>query len=138
MNVIAASTWAYPAIETLHIMGVAMLVGSLVVFELRIWGVGRGLEIGALARLALPVTVVGFALVASSGGLLFWASFDEMLGNRVFLVKMGLVVLAGLNAIWFHARDGLRADDRLGRAQTALSLGLWLVVIACGRFIAYN
>lgn len=138
MNVIATSTWAYPVLESVHITGVALLLGSLAVFELRVWGLGRTIDLRGLGRLALPVSVCGFVLAAGSGSLMFASSVDEMLANRVFIVKMGLLGIAGANAIWLHARGGIAAGDRLARAQTALSLGLWLAVLACGRFIAYN
>ena len=59
-----------------------------------------------------------------------------MLAAPVFLLKMGLVLLAGLNALWFHARGSLQRLDRDGtRLQTVVSMGLWLAVI-CGRWIA--
>jgi hypothetical protein len=61
----------------------------------------------------------------------------ELLANRAFVLKMGLLMLAGLNAAAFHVRDGLQRQDRTARAQTALSLGLWLTVIIYGRWIAY-
>ena len=61
----------------------------------------------------------------------------ELLANRIFVIKMGLVMLAGLNAAWFHARGSLQLLDRVARVQTVVSLGLWLAVIICGRWIAY-
>jgi hypothetical protein len=121
-----------------HIVGIALLLGSLVLVELRVWGAGAELPLRALARLALPVTVAGFGLVALSGLLLFAAQPNEMLGNRAFLLKLGLVSLAGLNAAFFHARGSLVLNDGFARVQTALSLGLWLAAIICGRFIAYT
>ena len=138
VEAITRSAWAYPALEIAHLCGVGLLLGSLVVFELRLWGRGAGLDARALSRLALPVTLAGFALAAASGAIMLATAFDEMLANRVFVAKMALVALAGLNAVWFHARDGLAADDRLARAQTVLSTGLWIAVIACGRWIAYK
>ena len=135
---LAAHPWAYPALEAVHIVGIALLLGSLVLVELRVWGAGQELPLRALARLALPVTVAGFGLVALSGLLLFAAQPNEMLGNRAFLLKLGLVSLAGLNAAFFHARGSLALNDGFARVQTALSLGLWLGAIICGRFIAYT
>ena len=138
MNWVTGVPWVYPALEVVHIVGIALLIGSLVVFELRVWGRGRAIELHALARLALPISVSGFALAFGSGLVMFLSQFDEMLGNTVFVVKMGLVAAAGLNAIGFHLRGGLAVDDRIARAQTALSLGLWIAVVFCGRWIAYK
>ncbi len=61
----------------------------------------------------------------------------ELIANRVFIVKMGLVTLAGLNAASFHARGSLERLDRTARLQTLASLGIWVAVIICGRWIAY-
>jgi hypothetical protein len=69
---------------------------------------------------------------------MFASNAAEFLGNRLFVIKMGLVSLAGLNAAAFHARDGLSRLDGWARFQTVVSLGLWLGVIICGRWIAYR
>ena len=137
MNWIASSALAYPALEATHIVGIALLVGSLAVFELRVWGRGATLDSAALGRLALPLTCAGFVLAAISGSLMFASQPGELIANRAFVLKMGLLVLAGLNAITFHLRGGLTRHDRVARGQAALSMGLWLGVIVCGRWIAY-
>ena len=134
---IASHPIAHPALEVLHITGIALLLGSLVLLELRVWGYGAELPVRPLARLALSVTLAGFGLVVCSGLLMFAAQPAEMVSNRAFLIKLGLVHLAGLNAAWFHGRDSLGRCDGLARAQTALSTGLWLAAIISGRWIAY-
>ena len=134
---LAEHPWAWPALEAVHIAGIALLVGSLVLLELRVWGAAPELPVVALARLALAVTAVGFALVLLTGLAMFSARPLELLANGAFVLKMGIVMLDGLNAAWFHARGGLSRLDTLARAQTALSLGLWLGVIILGRWIAY-
>jgi hypothetical protein len=135
---IATHAFAYPLLEVLHIVGIGLLLGSLVLFELRVWGLGAALPVEALARLALPLTLAGFAVAAASGSLMFASQPQELIANRVFVIKMSLVCLAGLNAASFHARGGAARLDRAARAQTLLSLGLWLAVIFCGRWIAYR
>lgn len=134
---LSSSPWAYPALEVLHITGIALMLGSLVLVELRVWGFGAALPMPALGRLGLSVSVAGFALLGASGLLLFAAHPGEMLANRAFVIKMGLVMLAGLNAAFFHARGGLARPDRTARGLTVLSLGLWWGAIICGRWIAY-
>ncbi|MDO8419624.1 MAG: hypothetical protein Q7S90_06255 [Rubrivivax sp.] len=134
---IATSPWAYPALEVLHIVGIALLVGNLVALELRVWGVAAELPLRPLARLSLSLTMAGFGVLLLSGLAMFAGAPAELLANRVFVVKLGLVLLAGLNAAAFHARGGLALADRTARWQTVLSLGLWLAVIICGRWIAY-
>lgn len=135
---IASSVWAYPALEVVHIVGIALLLGNLVAFELRVWGAARELPLQALARLSLTLALAGFALIVLSGVLMFAAAPEELLASRVFVAKMGLVMLAGLNAAWFHARGGLGRVDGVARAQTVLSLGLWLAVVILGRWIGYS
>lgn len=134
---IASHPWLYPLLESLHVVGVALLVGNLVLLELRVWGRGAELPLAALARLALGVSASGFCLLGATGLLMFAAAPQELLVNRFFLIKMGLVSAAGLNALAFHLRHGLQKLDGVARAQTAFSLGLWLAVIICGRWIAY-
>lgn len=129
--------WAYPALEVVHITGIALLLGNLVLFELRVWGAAPGLPLLALARLALPLSLAGFGLAAASGLLMFASQPQELLANRAFLIKLLLLMAAGSNAALFHARGGLHKLDRWARWQTALSLGLWLLVIIAGRSIAY-
>jgi len=135
---IGTHAFAYPLLEVAHIVGIALLVGSLALFELRVWGLGAALPAVALARLALPLTLAGFVLAATSGLLMFASQPTELIANRAFVVKMGLVMTAGLNAAGFHARGGAARLDRLARGQTLLSIGLWLAVIFCGRWIAYR
>ena len=134
---LAAHPWAYPALEALHIVGIALLVGNLVLFELRSFGLWPALPLPALARAALPLAVAGFVLIAGSGLAMFATQPLELIANRAFTLKMGLVLLAGLNAAWFHGRGSLQRLDRAARAQAAASLALWFAVIACGRAIAY-
>ena len=134
---IASLPWLYPALEIAHIVGIALLVGSLVLVELRIWGRAAELPLVPLARFGLRLTLVGFALAAVSGTTMFLSQPSELLANVPFLVKMGLLACAGLNAAAFHWRGGVARDDAIGRAQTLASLGLWLAIIICGRWIAY-
>jgi hypothetical protein len=129
---IVAHPYAYPALEVVHIAGIALLLGNLVLFELRVWGIGAALPVDVLQRVALRTS-----LAAASGSLMFASQAGELLGNRAFVAKMGLLLLAGLNAAAFHWRGGSRRLDGIARLQTALSLGLWLAVIICGRWIAY-
>lgn len=129
--------WAYPALEVVHIVGIALLLGNLVLLEFRVWGAAQTLALPTLARLALTLSLTGFGLAACSGLLMFAGQAAELLSNRAFLVKMLLLLAAGSNAAIFHARGGLQKLDRIARAQTVLSLGIWLAVIIAGRTIAY-
>jgi hypothetical protein len=134
---IAEHPFAYPLIEVVHIAGIAAMLGSLLLVELRVWGLGAAVPARPLARLALPVTIGGFALAASSGLLMFATRPAELLASNTFVLKMTLLMLAGLNAAAFHTRGSLDRADAVARTQTLVSLVLWLAVIGAGRWIAY-
>ena len=129
--------WAFPALEAVHIAGIALLLGNLVLFEVRFLGLGSAIALRPLARLALPLAVTGFALAAASGLLMFASQAGELLTNPAFRLKMLLLFVAGANAVWFHARGSLERMDLPGRVLGTSSLLLWLAVLACGRAIAY-
>ena len=140
MNFFAAlksSVWAYPALEVLHICGIALLLGNLVLLEMRVFGRGAMLDVKALASLSLGIAGVGFCLAAASGLLMFASQAAELLTNRAFILKMILLMLAGCNAAWFHGRASLQQLDKTARMQMLLSSAIWLAVVACGRWIAY-
>ncbi|AEG93293.1 hypothetical protein [Ramlibacter tataouinensis] len=130
--------WAYPALEVLHIAGIALLFGNLVLLELRVFGRGAALPAAELARLSLGLALTGFCLAAATGLLMFATQPAELLANRAFTLKMALLFAAGLNAAWFHARGSLRRLDAAARLSMLLSTALWLAVIGCGRWIAYQ
>ena len=129
--------WAYPALEVAHIVGIALLLGNLVALEVRVFGRAAVLPIMGLAKLSLTIALTGFALAAASGSLMFATQPAELLANRVFLVKMGLLLVAGCNALWFHGRRSLAKLDLLARVQMLSSTAIWLAVVFCGRWIAY-
>jgi hypothetical protein len=135
---LASHLWAYPALEVVHIVGIGLLLGNLTLLELRVWGIGRALPLPALARMTLTLVLAGATLAVVSGLLMFASQSADLIGNRIFLAKMGLLLLLGCNAAVFHARRGLVRLDSIAHAQTALSLGLWVLVIVCGRWIAYS
>lgn len=131
------SVWAYPALEVVHICGIALLLGNLVALEMRVFGLGARLDVKALASLSLGIAAVGFSLAAASGLLMFATQAAELLTNRAFTFKMILLMLAGCNAAWFHGRGSLDKLDGVARLQMVLSSLIWLTIVACGRLIAY-
>jgi hypothetical protein len=132
-----SSVWAYPALEVLHICGIAMLLGNLVLLEMRVFGRGAGLDVKTLARLSLGIAGLGFSLAAATGLLMFASQAAELLTNRAFTLKMVLLMLAGCNAAWFHGRGSLDKLDGVARLQMVVSILIWVAVVACGRWIAY-
>lgn len=133
-----ASAWAYPALEMVHITGIALLLGNLVLLELRVFGHGATLPVRALARLSLGLAATGFGLAAASGLLMFSTQPNELLANRAFTLKMMLLLIAGCNAALFHARGSLDKLDGTARGLMLASTLIWLGVLGCGRWIAYR
>lgn len=136
-------TWAYPVVETLHIIALATLFGAMTVVDLRILGFSKGLPVAALLRHALPLALLAFCCAAATGLLLFLAHAGDLIGNRVFILKICLIGAAGFNAAIFHSGRWARVSNwgdaapAPARAIAALSLLIWAAVIACGRWIAY-
>jgi len=139
------SVWLYPTVETLHIVGLALLFGSIVVVDLRLLGLRRDVALAPLLSFVLPVTLASLLLVVPTGLLLFTAHASDLVGNRAFVIKMGLLFFAAINALMFHAGPyraeieappGTRARGST-RLFAALSIVLWVAVIGAGRWIAY-
>ncbi len=136
--------WAYPTAEVVHLVGLAVLVGSAATFDLRLLGLSQGLPVRALARHLLPWVWRGFALVLASGAAMFAAHASEWSQNPVFPVKMAFIAAGGLNAWAFHRgvyRSAASWDvgpPPLGaRVAGAVSLLVWGATVACGRLLAY-
>lgn len=134
---IELSSWGYPVLEIVHILGIAMLLGNLVLLELRVFGLGKNLPVADLARLSLGLAALGFSLAALSGVLMFGTRPAELLSNRAFTLKMVLLFTAACNAGLFHARHSLEKLDFTARALMVVSTLIWVAVVTCGRWIAY-
>jgi hypothetical protein len=141
--------WLYPSVETVHLVGIGLLFGSIAVLDLRLLGFSRQIPARTLARHVLPWTLGSFALIVPSGFLMFTAHATEFIDSEVFILKMLLILAAGVNAGVFHTTVFRSADvwdaeemrklppPPSVRASAAISLLLWISVIACGRLLAY-
>jgi uncharacterized membrane protein len=132
-----SNAFAYPMLEVVHIIGIALLLGNLVLLEFRVWGAGKAIPVPDLARLAISIALAGFGLAAMSGLLMFATQALDLLSNRAFVIKIGLLMPAASNAAWFHARGSLVKLDTTAKIQTLASSIIWIAVIFCGRWIAY-
>jgi hypothetical protein len=141
--------WLYPSVEIVHILGIGLLFGSIAVFDLRLLGFSRSIPVKKLARHVLPWTAASFLLIIPSGLLMFTAHATEFIDSEVFVLKMLLIMAAGVNAALFHTITFRTAEvwdseemrklppPPSARAAGAISLLLWISVIACGRLLAY-
>lgn len=137
--------WLYPSVEVVHLVGIALLFGSIAVLDLRLLGLSREIPVRRLAAHVLPWTIGSFALIVPSGLAMFVAHATDLISNPAFVTKMIVLMLAGTNAAVFHAgvyRNASQWDVAVmppaaARLSAALSLLLWISVIACGRLLAY-
>jgi len=138
-------TWLYPAVEIAHIVGFVTLVGAALMFDTRLLGRSRPLAVSALERHLLPWARGSLLLVLPTGVLMFAAHATEMAANPALRLKLVLLLAAFLNAGVFHRWPFRTVGDwdtemrapLAARANGALSIALWVSVIACGRLIAY-
>ena len=141
------SQYAYPVVESLHVLGLALSVGLLAIADLRLIGaLMKGHPVGDSLQPLRPWMLAGFALMFATGGVLFAAEAGKLYVNPLFRAKMLFVVLAGANAVYFELKLGRRvhawADPktppRSARLAGYTSLACWAVVILFGRWIAYG
>lgn len=132
------SRWGYAGVNTLHVLGIALLVGAILPLDLRLLGHRRDLPLGGVVRLLQPLAIAGLVLALASGGLLFLAGPVDYLAMPLFLVKLSLIALAVANALWLNLGPGLaRASPGQLRLAASLSLLLWPAVLVCGRLLAF-
>lgn len=140
-----SDSW-FSVIETVHVLGLAVMAGSVAVVDLRLLGASfRRQPVAALLAQLLPITWVGFAIMAASGAALFVSEAHKLYGNGAFWAKMALLALAGVNPLVFHATVYRHVADwsetgtvpLQARAAAAFSLLLWSAIIVLGRVIAY-
>ncbi len=139
------SLWLYPAVETVHLLGLATLVGCAAAFDLRLLGVSSRLPARATARHLLRCARGGFAVAAVSGILLFTSDPVAIAGNPAFRWKLGFIAVAGLNALRFHLGPFRTAEawdlnlpaPPAARIAAAVSLTVWVAAVTAGRLIAY-
>lgn len=130
----------YTIANTAHVLGIALLVGSIVALDLRLLGFRREIDLRQATRLLVPVAVTGLVIAIACGLILFSVRAGHYINVRLFYWKLGLIVTGVAMALLFHLRAGLWLDRATGR-QAALhglaSLVCWLGALAAGRMIAY-
>jgi len=143
---IRQSIWVFPIIETIHVLGLTLLVGTVAILDLRLLGlILKREQVARVAGQILPLTWAGFAVMFVSGFLLFWAEAAKCYANPAFRLKLLLLILVGLNPLIFHLtiyRSVLSWNERVvtpvrARLAALFSLTLWSGIVCAGRAIAY-
>ena len=142
---IAESTWLFPIVETIHVLALTVVVGSVGMMDLRLLGAGsKDRAASEVISSSLPWAWSAFAVAFIAGSLMFSSKAASYYTNLPFRIKMVCLALAALNMLVFHfhtARD-MAAWDRgtpppAARFAAACSLTLWIVIVATGRWIGF-
>jgi len=141
------SLYMYPLIESTHVLALTVFVGLAVILDLRLLGlILRNVPVSQILSRVLPWTKVGFAVMFTTGLLLFYAIPVRNYQNIFFRVKVVMLILAGINVWLFHTRvertvpewDLSPVIPKAARTAAIVSLVLWAGIVVAGRMIAYN
>lgn len=144
---IAESLWAFPTLETIHVIALVTVFGTILVMDLRLLGLASNeVAVTRMSADTLPWTWMAFVLAAITGTLLFVSKASTYMVNPYFLVKMGLLALAGLNMAYFHfvtyktvhQWDQAPVLPAGAKFAATASLVLWIGVLFCGRAIGFT
>jgi len=137
-------SWLWPVCESLHFIGLCMLIGGAGLLDLRLMGMFRGLPIRHI-RTMMPWAIGGFLINAATGALFLIMQPHLYLGSAVWWSKVAFIVVAAANALFFETRLALPALSMEPDADTppamkvvaACSLFSWFAVLYCGRMLPY-
>ena len=141
------SLYLFPLLESVHVMALSVVFGTILIVDLRLLGVAsRHRPFVRMSSELLRITWGAFAVAALTGALMFITNARVYAGNTFFRVKMVLLVLAGINMAVFHLTAGRtvvrwereRFAPRSGRVAAALSVTLWVAIIFAGRVIGFT
>ena len=125
--------WVWPASETLHFIGLAMLIGVVGLMDLRLLGMAKRLPFAPLHKL-LPFGIAGFSICLGTGTLFFAGDPFQYIHNPVFWYKILFIVLAGANVLVFYASGVAPLGAKL---IAGASLFLWIGVMYLGRMLPF-
>ena len=134
-EVIRQSAWLYPFIEIIHILGIVLVAGGAIFFDIQLLSANRNLVIKN--RYLLSWSKRGLILAIPSGILLFATNALALSSDPIFGLKLLLLFLAAINAWIFHVRVYLPAKWTAARSHAIISIILWISIISCGRLLAY-
>ncbi len=141
------NTWLFPTIESIHVLALVLVVGSIMVVDLRLLNLAsRQRSVKELTDDVLPWTWSAFVLAAITGTLLFSSSAMRYSGIWQFEAKMCMLILAAVNMIVFHIGSfrSVAKWDQVGvrpplaaRLAGGISLCIWVIIVALGRWIGF-
>ncbi len=144
---IAESKWAFPIIETIHVIVLTLMIGTVLIMDLRLLGLASAKQrYTVLQRDVLPWTWWAFGVAVISGCLMFITQATEYYENEAFRIKLFLLLLAGINMLVFELIIARRAADWdqessvpwLGKVAALLSIALWISIVFFGRRVGFT
>ena len=141
-STIRASTYAFPVIECIHLIGMVLLIGAIVVIDMRLLGLGmRRQPVARVAAALAPVSLTGLITMLVTGSLLFLSEALKCYGNEGFHYKMyflfpGIVVYFTIHR-WITKREDSKIGPIWGKVVGLLSMALWFGVALGGRAIGF-
>jgi len=140
---IRTSTWAFAVIESIHLLGLALIGGSVLIVDLRLLGFGlRRQEVSELARDAQPWLMGSLLVMVSTGTGLFLSEALKCYYNTSFWVKMTALPLALIFTFTIRRRVAMSEEGRIGprlqKLVALVSIALWFCVAAAGRWIGFS
>jgi hypothetical protein len=140
------SAYWFPTLEAVHVMALAIMLGTITVVDLRLIGLAsKGRSAERVSSEVLKWTWGAFAVVAVSGAIMFTTNARVYAHNTAFLIKLALLAAAGINMVVFHAtaersiaRWDRQAAPPIGKATAILSLMLWVAVVFAGRVVGFT
>ena len=141
---VTGGPWIWPILETLHFTGLGVLIGGLIVMDLRLIGYKRGLPLRTVHKI-MPLVFIGFGINACTGFMFVMGNPHRYAVNYAFQVKVVLLLLAGLNALWFRLKVSPQMKDWtettrspvLAKVMGTASLILWFGIGIHGRLITF-
>lgn len=138
------SQWLWPICETIHFIGLSLLVGIIGLLDFRLLGFMRSIPLSSLRKL-LPVGIAGFVLNLVTGVMFFVGAPNQYMFNVSWWMKVLFLAVAGLNAMYFETTQGLRAlaipagepMPRAFKVAGGVSLFAWFMVIYWGRMLPF-
>jgi hypothetical protein len=138
------SVWAWPVLESLHFMGMSVLIGTIGLFDLRLLGFARGVPYTALHRM-IPLGIGAYTVNILTGLCFLSGMPDQYLWNPAFRFKVAFMVVAGLNVVFFYTRVFRRLEQLApdtpppigARLAGAVSLTMWIGVMSAGRLLTF-
>ena len=139
------SVWSYPLVNAAHILGVALLVGSIVPLDLRLLGAWRSVPLAPLWRVLTRTAGAGFLLAIIFGTLLFISRASEYIASNLFLAKMLVVAIGTANVLTLRILRKQVSEMALSyvtppqpvRLAAGVSLATWLTALTLGRLVGY-